>query len=789
MKRFLVVFVLFTPICMRAATPTISDSLDILHTTVHLEITDYAGKTINGYAELEVQAKVDGMDLLPLDLMTLTVDSVWMDGVSTAFTHAGELLSIPLTPAMNTGDTRTFRIFYGGEPDQDASWGGWYWSGDYSYQMGVGFDADPHNFGRIWFPCFDNFIERSSFTFEIITPSGYKAFCGGTLESESDNGDGTTTWIWQLPQPIPSYLASVAVSTYSTVAWQHTGIASDYPVQLGVKPSDSTKMKNSFINLDAAIEAFENAYGPYRWDRVGFTVVPFFGGAMEHATNIAYPSFAVDNTLTWETLYAHELSHMWWGDLITCSDQSEMWLNEGWASFSEYLFTEALYGRKAYEDMVKEQHLEIIHYGFARDGGNYFPLAEMPHEYTYGFTTYTRGAMTVHNLRGYMGDELFFSCITEFLDEYAFQPVTSEQFRDHLSECSGIDMTPFFDGWIFQAGTPAVEVDYFSYTADDLGICIEQKLNHAPDYFTNYPIEVSLVNKQGHTLYAETVHANGPNDEVHINAPALDSFYVVLDRNNLIADAVTADEIFLTTTGEYNLEYGLMDINVQSLNQDTDWIRVEHYWVGADTYKEPVTGLHVHTQRYWRILGGYNGQQTSATIRFNGTISTSGGYLENEFMTTSDDSLLLLYRADPQDEWSIYTYYLLDVWGNHTDKRGAFELSQLLPGEYAIGQYDHSIADDQADSDLCALTTGSAEPGNTDWKLFPNPSNGMFYAIIPASLTARVFDPHGRQIGTMKKQDGIFQADLREGTSGLYLVTLEDSDGRFLDAQKVLIIR
>ncbi|HAE34408.1 MAG TPA: hypothetical protein DCG22_01350, partial [Bacteroidetes bacterium] len=86
-------------------------------------------------------------------------------------------------------------------------------------------------------------------------------------------------------------------------------------------------------------------------------------------------------------------------------------------------------------------------------------------------------------------------------------------------------------------------------------------------------------------------------------------------------------------------------------------------------------------------------------------------------------------------------------------------------------------------------TTGSAEPGNTDWKLFPNPSNGMFYAIIPASLTARVFDPHGRQIGTMKKQDGIFQADLREGTSGLYLVTLEDSDGRFLDAQKVLIIR
>jgi aminopeptidase N len=181
---------------------------------------------------------------------------------------------------------------------------------------------------------------------------------------------------------------------------------------------------------------------------------------MEHACNIAYPAFAVDGGTGWESLMAHELAHSWWGNLITCSDASEMWLNEGWASFSVYLFTEAVYGRQAYNDMVNNEHLEIIHYGYANDGGNYFALANMPHEYTYGFTTYTRGAMTVHNLRGYMGDDLFFSCITNFLNTYAFQPVSSEQFRDHLSACSGLDMAPFFEGWIFNAGTPALEINY-----------------------------------------------------------------------------------------------------------------------------------------------------------------------------------------------------------------------------------------------------------------------------------------------------------------------------------------
>src|SRR5206468_7034635 len=111
-----------------------------------------------------------------------------------------EKLFIDLPTTLNTGDSTTLIIYYGGVPQSDADWGGWVWSGTYSYQLGVSFTAIPHNYGRAWFPCFDNFIERQTFRYEITTTADKKAFCGGAFESETDNGDGTTTWIWNCNQ-------------------------------------------------------------------------------------------------------------------------------------------------------------------------------------------------------------------------------------------------------------------------------------------------------------------------------------------------------------------------------------------------------------------------------------------------------------------------------------------------------------------------------------------------------------------------------------------------------------
>ncbi|HRF78439.1 MAG TPA: hypothetical protein PLB46_17795, partial [Chitinophagales bacterium] len=228
---------------LNAATPTISDTIDIRHITINLDITDYDDNTINGWAELDVKILVDNITMLPLDLLGLTVDSVIDNaGNHLLYSHIGEALQITLPITFNTGDSTKIKVYYQGEPEHDGSWGGWYWSGDYAYQMGVGFDAIPHNFGRIWFPCFDNFIERSTFRYEIKTPDNKSAYCGGILESETDNGDGTKSYIWNCNQPIPSYLASVAVSTYTGWTDTYSGIEEEIPIVIAVKPEDSADL-------------------------------------------------------------------------------------------------------------------------------------------------------------------------------------------------------------------------------------------------------------------------------------------------------------------------------------------------------------------------------------------------------------------------------------------------------------------------------------------------------------------------------------------------------------------
>ena len=133
-------------------------------------------------------------------------------------------------------------------------------------------------------------------------------------------------------------MACIHVADYSTIKWTYNGSERDIPVELYAKAQDTAAFKIAFQNLDKNLEAFEHFYGPYQFEKVGYSLVPFNGGAMEHSTNISYPVSAATNGLAFETLMAHELAHHWWGNWVTCDKKEEMWLNEGMASYSEYLF-------------------------------------------------------------------------------------------------------------------------------------------------------------------------------------------------------------------------------------------------------------------------------------------------------------------------------------------------------------------------------------------------------------------------------------------------------------------
>lgn len=442
------VFFTLVPTLLHAGN--VSDTIHVHHYAISIDTIDYSQQSIRARADVTVVAKMNNLTTVSLSLLQLTVDSVFAGGSAAPVSYNDTTLTVGLPAAINTGDTVTLTIYYNGQPVQDASgWGGFYFSGSYAFNLGVGFAADPHNYGRVWFPCVDEFTDRSYYDFYITTAATHKAFCNGDLMSETLNPSGTKTWHWQMAQTIPTYLASIAVAPFYSLERTSNGI----PVVWACMPADTNNTLNTFSNIDTILGGFISAYGPYPFDKVGYVEIPFNSGAMEHASSIHIGKAFIDGSNTYETLWAHELSHMWWGDQVTCETAADMWLNEGFASFNEAFATQIVYGMTAYKNWLRSNHRMVLQLAHTplRDGA-YYAMNAIPQSITYGTTVYSKGADVAHTLRYYMGDSAFFEGCKYHLNAQSFGNSNSFQLRDNLTASSGINMNRFFDDWVL---TPA----------------------------------------------------------------------------------------------------------------------------------------------------------------------------------------------------------------------------------------------------------------------------------------------------------------------------------------------
>ena len=689
-----------------------SDTIDILHTTIHLDITDFTGKQIKGYSILRVNPKMASVRNLNVDLLKLTVDSVVLNGNNLTTNYNDTLLGIDLGTAYGVNDTLDVMIFYHGRPQIDQSnWGGFYFNSGVAFNLGVGFAADPHNYGRVWFPCFDNFVERSSFLFEIISSNGKKAYCNGEFIGETILSGDTVMCTWEMNEKIPSYLVCVAVGPYAEVKWMYQGVQSNIPVLISVAASDTNKLKASFAHLNDAMDAFESAYGPYLFNKIGYSIVPFSSGAMEHASNITYPSYAVNGNLNNETLMAHELAHMWWGNLVTCERAEEMWINEGMASFSVHLFQEQVYGRNKYIDEVKFNHLNVIQYAHITEE-HYWPIYGIPHQYTYGDHVYNKGASMAHNLRTYLGDNLFFSGLSKFCDDNQFKHVSSADLRDQLSLSSGTDLTDFFNDWVFGPGFGHFSIDSVISTPTpgltELEIYVHQKKRGSDHFFNNVPLTFSFFDKQ---MNQTTINSNdlmsGEFSVLHFSLLA-EPVLTVLNPNNELNMAVTADDGYISNNGAYDFINGKMKLEVTNID-DSVYLRIQHHWAAPDSKVDG--NYRLSDYRYWKISGILDDNfATDAVFEFDGrTVTTGGnGYLDNDLLQNGSDSIILMYRKDASKQWLEYKYY--KKVNLSSLPFGRMELDSLLLGEYTFA------------NGVSSLSINTNTVRNSDFLLSPNPA-------------------------------------------------------------------
>jgi aminopeptidase N len=749
----------------------ISDTLDALTYTINIQNLDFTNHELIAQTEVELESKINDLQEVKLELMDLTVDEVYLDGTQVFnFTHDGLILAIPLITPLNIGDNIVVSVSYHGEPFHET-WGGFHWSGQYCFNLGVGLSYIPHNLGKTWFPCIDDFHDRAYYTIYATVPAGKDAVCGGLLEEVVNNGNGTFTYKWSLGQTIPTYLASIAVGDYARWTDTFSGINGDIPIEIWVRPSDSSHVDGSFQHLQAMLEFYEEKFGPYKFDRVGY--VGTSTGFMEHATNIASPYAAFNGGLSYETYIAHELAHMWFGDNVTCASAEEMWLNEGWAVFCDGLIQEELYGRDQYLNFIASTHFNVIRTCHTPGGdGSYFPLNQIPQNVTYQMSAYDRGATVVHSLRGYLGDDVFFSAMAAYNEAYHYNYATSYDLRDFLSGETGIDMAPWFDNWVLNSGTPHYSADSFAIASlgkdFDVTVYLKQK-RHGPAFTGDAnKLEVTFMDNNWNQFSAD-VWFDGEAGSQVVQVP-FEPDFIIPDFNQLQCDAITDSYRVIKETGNPGFTNTYLELDVESIT-DSAFIWIGHQWAPPDPLKNPVQGLTISDYRYW-TLKGIIPEGFQATGAFFYSVSA---YLDDGLLTDPNDSIVILFRPSPAYDWQFINFTKIGSWNI-----GKLYVENLQMGEYTMAICDETfVGYNEMPSDK-----------DHDLNIYPNPSKNEFYFESKYSGIIFITGMDGAYIDsfTLKSKNSPVKWVPSNLPFGTYMVKLQSENNQSIACQKIVIM-
>ncbi len=432
---------------------------DMHHIALELTI-DPEQQSLDGTATLTVDC-VASTGSLDLDLAGLPCTDVRVDGDQASYTQ--DDWQVHVAGSWVAGERYEVALDYGGVPGT-TGWGGLLFVGDVAYTV-----TEP-NGSRYWFPCFDDPSEKSTLTIAVTAPADLTVASNGLLVEETAVDAEHKRTVWQHDHPIAPYLVSLALADYAVLEDEWQGM----PLQYFVYPE---------LEQDAAVDMsvhpdlltlYSTRYGPYPFqdEKYGVALAPM-GGAMEHQTCTTACDGCVDGSYGYTLLYAHELAHQWWGDHVTCATWDDIWLNEGFATFSEAVVVEEFQGWEGYLfyiDQMTQTYFSWLEYE------GLFPLSEP--DYMWGGTVYQKGGVVLHMLRMEMGDDDFFEGLLDYRDQYGSSSATTDDFQQVMAAHTAADLQLFFDQWVHRAGHPVLGIDSrVTELADgyQLDIAVEQQ--------------------------------------------------------------------------------------------------------------------------------------------------------------------------------------------------------------------------------------------------------------------------------------------------------------------------
>jgi len=437
-------------------------AFDVVYYQLNLNIVPDS-EFIHGDVYLRAKSTVPELSEVILNLSdTLTVDSIKLEDLHLTFTHSADLLTIELDRTYATGEEFSFSIFYRGYPEATGF-------GSFTFRMHNGvpiISSLSEPFGaRSWWPCKDNPADKAdSVDINVTVPQNLIVASNGVLLDVVDNLNGTKTYKWHESYPITTYLVSVAITNYETFSdYYHYSPTDSMEVQYYVYPEDYAKAVEDFNVTVDMIEYYSSTFGQYPFIREKYGMAEFpWGGAMEHQTCTSYGSRLITGNHTYDWIIAHELAHQWWGNMITMRSWPHIWLNEGFASYSEALYWEYKYGEDAYHEYMDDFDRLGYFEGsvYVEDSTNEWAL--------FSRTVYDKGAWVLHMLRHVMGDSAFFQALRKYAADtnLAYGNATTEDFRVICESVYGNDLSWFFSEWVYGTGRPKYYYDWsYSYEA------------------------------------------------------------------------------------------------------------------------------------------------------------------------------------------------------------------------------------------------------------------------------------------------------------------------------------
>jgi aminopeptidase N len=422
---------------------------DVAHYTVDLTY-DPQPNMLNALVTIEATA-TEALDAFSLDFIGFDITALEVNGTAATFDRAEDELIIQTPRTLAAGESFETRVAYSGTPQPIVSEAipielGWRIAVDGDAYVVAEPDA-----GRTWLPLNDHPSDKATYTFMITVPDPLIAAANGDLV-EQITDLGWSTWVWESPDPMASYLATVVIGDLMIVEDPASSVAAGVKVRNVLPPDLADPLPTPLATQGEMITFLSELFGPYPFGTYGIAVVDGFESALENQTLSIFGRDLVGLPEFFETVLIHELAHQWFGNSVTPADWGDIWLNEGFATYAEWLWIERQRGTAALQATVEGERNRLALTDVP-------PPGNPPPDDLFNISVYNWGGLTLHALRLEVGDDAFFEIMRTYVAEHSGSVVRTADFIAIAETVAGTDLSRLFDAWLFSETIPDFPTD------------------------------------------------------------------------------------------------------------------------------------------------------------------------------------------------------------------------------------------------------------------------------------------------------------------------------------------